>query len=165
MIITDTELNTMLFNVLDNEELYSTELQILAELQYTTGCRITEGLEFTRWTLLGNGNIQLQPQKSNNLRVFDPSITINKYFGGVINNVNTTNGLHYRKYNYYIEKIIGFNNFTIGNKGVSSHLFRHNFAKQLKVNGMSDNDIKNSLGEITQQSANHYIYSQIHYIN
>lgn len=164
MIINDTDLNNTMLSVLQDENLYSVELKEIAQLQYKTGCRITEALEFNRWTLLGNGNIQLQPQKGNNLRVFDPTIVLCKYFDKVIANNNIYSNIFYRKYNYYLEKAINYHQFTIGNKAVSSHLFRHNYARLYKANGQSDDDIRIILGEVAQQSANHYIYSQIEWI-
>ena len=98
MIINDTDLNNTMLSVLQDENLYSVELKEIAQLQYKTGCRITEALEFNRWTLLGNGNIQLQPQKGNNLRVFDPTIVLCKYFDKVIASNNIYSNIFYRKY-------------------------------------------------------------------
>ena len=164
MLINDSDLNSVLYDARDNDLLYSTELQLIADVQFRTGCRIGEAIQFNRWTLLGNGNIQLQPQKSNNLREFDPTVIRAKYFDYVIANTDLFSSVGYRKYNYYLEKVLNYHQFTIGNKSVSSHLFRHNYARQLKLLGVSDDNIRINLGEVTQQSANHYIYSQIEWL-
>lgn len=164
MLIDTIELSNILANAINDERLYSYGLIALAELQYLTGCRVNEGLEFSRWQVLGNGNIQLQPQKGNNLRVFDPSIKTCRYFQDLIKNEYSCTGIFYRKYCYYLDKILYSHMFSIGGKGVNSHLFRHNYARVNKLLGHTDNEIRIMLGEVTQQSADHYIYSEIHWI-
>lgn len=164
MIIDTITLSSILSDTLNDEKLYSREIKALAELQYLTGCRVNEGLEFSRWQLLGNGNIQLQPQKGNNLRVFDPSIQTCVYFQDLIKNEYACEKLFYRKYCYYLDKVLHYHLFSIGGKGVNSHLFRHNYARVQKLLGHTDSEIKTLLGEVTQQSADHYIYSEINWI-
>lgn len=164
MIIDTETLSDVLTDVLKDSRLYSYGLIACANLQYLTGCRANEALEFSRWQVLGNGNIQLQPQKGNNLRVFDPSIGTCVFFQDLIKGSNSCEGIFYRKYFYYLDKILGSHMFTIGGKGVNSHLFRHNYARVNKLLGHTDTEIKNLLGEVTQISADHYIYSEIHWI-
>ena len=164
MIIDTITLAGILADALNDSKLYSYGLVACAEVQYLTGCRANEALEFSRWQVLGNGNIQLQPQKGNNLRVFDPSIQTCRFFQDLIKGENACEGIFYRKYCYYLEKVLGSHMFTIGDKGVNSPLFRHNYARVKKLLGSTDNEIRIMLGEVTQQSADHYIYSEINWI-
>ena len=131
-------------------------------MQYLTGARANDVLQFSRWTLLYDMSVQLQPQKSNNLRVFMPEDVDPIFYGFLVDNINPFAGLHYRKYEYYLSQILNKNWFTIGDKKAGSHLFRHNYARKLKDGGMSDAMVMAKLGEVSTTMANFYIYRTIY---
>lgn len=160
-LITDIDLNTTLSQALNNNLLYTKKLYTCASMQFMTGCRANDVLKFNNWTLLGNGNLQLQPQKNNLLRIFEPSEVNNDFYNAIVENESYLDGLFYRKYQYYMEKILHTKYFKINDKPVSTHLFRYNYARQMKANGFTDVQIKEKLGERQLSSAQAYIYSQI----
>lgn len=164
MVISNERLDEILYNSISDGLLYTKELKIVAHTQYITGCRANDVIEFERWSNVGNNTIRLNPQKGNNFRDFDKSILDGSLVSCIENNVNLFEGLFYRKYQYYMASILGRFCFSLGSKNISTHLFRHNYAKKLKSSGYSDSDIKTMMGERNQVSANQYIYSQIHYV-
>lgn len=161
VLINDSDLENTMFACTVNPILYSKQLLICANMQYLTGCRANDVLGFDRWTLLGNGNLQLQPQKNNLLRVFTPAEIDVDFYASVVNNIDYFEGLFYRKYEYYIERIFHNHLFRINQKPVSTHLFRYNYARKLKASGSTDLEIKDKLGERRLSSAQAYIYGNI----
>lgn len=163
VIITDSELNTYCSGIAANPILYIPVMKDLVNLQYKTGCRINDILQHERWTVLGSGNLQLQPQKDNNTREFEYSEVTDKFYTSIIENTPLYAEISYRKYQYHLRQILNLYGLRLGDKGLCSHIFRHNYARQLKGSGMTDNDIKIRLGERNQSSANYYIYSTINW--
>lgn len=160
-LISDSDLNTCITDIFTNELLYTKKLFICANMQYLTGCRANDVLKFENWSVLMSGDIQLQPQKNNLLRVFSPLEIDSDFYSALLVNTNYLSGLMYRKYQYYIERILHTKYFRINDKPVSTHLFRYNYARQMKANGFTDVEIKDKLGERQLTSAQAYIYSQI----
>ncbi len=129
-----------------------------------TGCRIKEAIETDRWTPFSDF-FHLQPQKLNNIRTIlfsDLSNDVQEYIFEGNQNQSSNN---YNRYVHQFHKEFGSKKFFIGDKGCSTHLFRHRIVKEKKqLLGWSDSDIKTWLGEKTQVAANSYIYSEI-YVN
>lgn len=161
VLISNTDLENTLSSALSNQLLYSKELKICANMQYMTGARANDILNFSRWTLLANGNVQLQPQKNNLLRIFTPEEVDSGFYSALVDNYNYFEGLYYRKYEYYLERILHSHIFRVNQKPVCTHLFRYNYARKMKENGFTDVDVKDKLGERQLVSAQAYIYSQI----
>jgi len=162
-IISNSELDAKLVSVLGSSVLYSHEIKIVAEMQYLTGCRANDLLEFNRWSMLLSGQLQLQPQKGNDIRLFDYSEVNDDWYYSVASNSSLLNSLNYRKYNYYVDRALSKWNFHVMSKNISTHVFRHNYAKKLHDNGMSDLDVKVKLGERRLTSAQGYINSIIYW--
>ena len=161
VLINNTDLENTLSQALSSQLLYSKELKICANMQYMTGARANDVLNFTRWTLLANGNVQLQPQKNNLLRLFTPEEIDSNFYEALVIDSNCFEGLFYRKYEYYLERILHSHIFRVNQKPVCTHLFRYNYARKMKENGFTDAEIKEKLGERQLTSAQAYIYSQI----
>lgn len=160
-LLTNIQINSICWEVAHSFHLYGEHLSLCAQVQYYTGCRANDALQFNRWSLLANGNVLLQPQKNNLIRTFIPTDLPPKFYSYLAENYNPFVGLLYGKYQYYVGLSLRKYSPTVGQKGVLSHLFRHNYAKKLKNLGMLDVDICQKMGEKQQVSANMYIYSQV----
>lgn len=162
-IISNSELDSKLASILGSSILYTHEIKIVAEMQYLCGCRANDLLEFNRWSVLLSGQLQLIPQKGNNVRLFDLSEVNDDWYYSVATNSSLLNSLNYRKYNYYVERALKKWDFHVMSKNISTHVFRHNYAKKLHDSGMSDVDVQTKLGERRLSSAQGYIYSNIYW--
>ena len=161
-LITDSQLNNLCIYLYSNDNYYYTYVKNYFRLMYLSGCRISESIDPLLWQRSSLDTISLAPLKFNNTRIF----LISDIQCFLIDNLLASNfsvfDLNYSKVNYHILNQIRSYDITIKDKNSSCHLFRHNFAKQLKISGKSDNEIKLLLGERNQSSANEYIYSQIY---
>lgn len=162
-LIDNATLDSIMFETCNSHYLYSKELAVVAITQYTTGCRANDILQLNRWSVVDINTVRLAPQKGNNPRDFSVSILEPALIDAIFGNINIFQGLFYRKYSYYIDLALHRYNFTLGSKGIGSHLFRHNYARKLKDSGLTDSQVKDAIGERSQSSANAYIYSQIYF--
>lgn len=164
-IITDVDLNNVLQDVVYNSYYYYPVVKDVLELLLISGCRINDVLEFNRWSVVDGTKIKLKPEKNNNDRLFEESQLTSLWFNSVQNNVDLFFDINYSKVVYELKKKFDKYYFMSYNKRLLSHIFRHNYAKQLKLNGSTDLEIKNLMGEKKLSSAQNYIYSQIFWYN
>jgi integrase len=161
VIVNDSELYSICSDIVYSSLLYSKALKMCANVQFMTGARANDVLDFSRWAYIGSSTFTLNPQKGNLQRVFNVSELPPAFAAMLQANINPFNRIFYRKYEYYVNQVIGWRLLECGDRGLSTHIFRHNYARQLKVNGWSDNDIRLKLGETHLSSAQAYIYSNI----
>lgn len=154
------ELDNFLLEVDKNYTLDRQKWQLMSQ----TGCRVRESLETNRWTALSD-SFRLQPQKNNNTRDIAFKDLTQDVIGYLLAGNQNPATNNYNKYVHQFHTEFSYKKFFIGNKGVSTHLFRHRIVKIKKqVEGWTDNQIRVWLGEKTQKAANSYIYSDI-YVN
>jgi hypothetical protein len=130
------------------------------QLMWSTGCRLIESVEASRWSVNGN-KITLDTAKRNNKRkfFFDEIPEISKKF--IESGENFGLEKPQNTFQYQQQLFFGARIFTIGEKKSFNHLFRHNVARQKKKAGWTDKQIKIWLGEKNLISAEQYIYSDI----
>lgn len=158
-VITNNELDSICRETLELSSIIDPNLTILYDIMYRTGCRINDVLEFNRWTVLMNGNIQLEPQKNNNLRVFQESELPSIFYDNLVNNYNFLNGYFYGKCEYHLKSIINKYDIRRYDKKITTHIFRHNYAKKMSDTGMTNEQVRVKLGEKQLSSATGYISS------
>lgn len=129
-------------------------------LMWATGCRLVESVEATRWTVSGP-KVILDTAKRNNPRkfLFSEIPDLGKQF--IEAGINLGLEKPQNTFQYQQQLFFGARIFTIGEKKSFNHLFRHNVARQKKVAGWTDREIKIWLGEKNLISAEQYIYSDI----
>lgn len=160
-LINSVELNDILSNNLEQLKYNYFDRAYSFELMFKTGCRVNETLELNRWNIINDNEISLQPQKGNLLRVFNKSIFENNFINAIENNLPISTNLTTDKLRYNLQQHFLDYGFIIGKKRSISHIFRHNYAKQLKLNGSTDLEIKSIMGEKKLSSAMAYIYSDV----
>lgn len=161
-ILTPNQINKICRHVVETSEHYDIFLHSLFETLFLTGLRAGEVLDFSRWTVTPEGNLTVQTQKNSSPRIFKPE-ELSSVFADVI----LTNNIQLIRFNYkYIQRL--FNRFStypqifVGNKQVSTHLFRHNKAKRMLVEGYTDIQIQSYLGEKDLKNALNYINSDVY---
>jgi len=130
------------------------------ETLYNTGCRYDD-LLFSRWTITVNSTLTLKPCKYNNIRTFNFH-DVNPFF---ISYLLTGSSAFFPIPYSTLVRSFQFNAGAIlkteKNKNLLLHAFRHNYAKALKLSGLTDSQIQIQLGEKHLSSAMQYIYSNI----
>ena len=156
----DRDLKRILNLTYFNSPLFYTFFEIMYEL----GVRAGEAINIQLWKRTVNNTITLQPQKNNEKRIFDASI-INSTFIDYIDNPDTfPSYVNYSRLNSEFRKYTMFHKIYVGDKSSSLHLFRHNFVKKLQVQGYTDIEIKEVMGERNLSSVASYtnsVYSNL----
>lgn len=129
------------------------------EVMYDLGVRAVESYDISRWRIDSSGAIILQPQKGNDVRVFDSDLLSSVFLSYVKGEINVPVYINYDRLNGAFRRYTMYHGIYVGNKKSSLHLFRHNFVKQQMLLGYSDEEIQQMLGERNVESALSYINS------
>lgn len=160
-IISDEQLNNFLQEKLQMKYFFWLHELLPFQVMYATGCRAKESIQLQRWEILNELTVTLQPQKSNDIRIFNSADLPAAFISEISSPSGKLAELNYSKLNYRLSGVIDRYGLVIGNKDSSLHLFRHNYAKQLIISGSTNAQVKTKLGERTQKAADSYIYSVI----
>lgn len=133
--------------------------RIAFRAQYATGCRFTELAEPNRWTFLAPNSITLQPLKSGNLRTFN-ALTLPADFVQLVRNSSLyLSNLNLSTGSYYFRKFYPQKKVYHLDKVITTHLFRHHYAKSLFAEGKTRTEIQILMGEVDIKNSNGYIDS------
>jgi integrase len=138
---------------------------IAFNVMFFYGCRFSELRQINRFSNIDSTSFSIIPEKNNNIRTLSKTnldsvfanfiMTQNQYFSML----NLSTGSYYFK-QFYAKKIVYHET-----KVLTTHLFRHNYAKSLKFQGLTDQQIQLNLGEKDIRNSNNYIYSQLTCVN
>ena len=129
------------------------------EVMYDLGVRAVESFDMSRWRVDVSGAVVLQPQKGNDVRIFDKNLLSSTFLSYIKGEINIPDYINYDRLNSAFRRYTMYYNMYVGNKKSSLHLFRHNFVKQQMLLGYSDEEIQQILGERNIKSAQAYINS------
>ena len=161
MIITPTMLNDDCMEIITRVGKYSLTAQTCLQIIYNTGCREAEVLDRSRWSIRGDLDWDLQPQKGNPLRVI-PAAQITPAFVAYLDTKGWPSALSSRSnLRRAVQIFSSYPYMTCGGKGISSHRFRHNRIKQLKLAGQTPKQIAVTMGLVSLSIVNGYVYSTL----
>lgn len=131
------------------------------ELLFETGIRVNEAKELNRWSKINNNKYRLQPQKENTYRYFTANQIPKILQSSIEDQTNYFAKMSLDHYRYVMLNYLKGWNWRIGKKGVSTHLFRHNYVKQKIRNGVSVIDLKVEMGLLSSSTVSMYLNSII----
>ena len=129
------------------------------EVMYDLGVRAVESFDMSRWRIDASGVVILQPQKNNDVRIFDKNLLSSTFLSYIKGEISIPDYINYDRLNSAFRRYTMYHGIFVGNKKSSLHLFRHNFVKQQMLLGYSDEEIQQILGERNIESAQSYIDS------
>ncbi len=160
----NNELNMYLLEVIERLPLHTPEINFCHRLMFATGCRASEAIDMTRWSIDEHSNVLLQPLKNNNTRKFsllDVDAMIGVY---LIEHAEFRKFVNYRKLQYSMRQSLVKMNVVNGDKSSLLHLYRHNYAKQKMDTGWSLVQLQIDFGHKDVNSTLNYVNSVIEYI-
>lgn len=162
MIVTDGILN----EELENMKAKLAELGLLSDyfffqLLFETGVRVNEARELERWAKIDNNTYRLLPQKENTFRYFTADQIPKSLQSSIEDQVNYFAKMSIDHYRYVVNIYLKGWNWRIGKKGVSTHLFRHNYVKQNIESGVSVIDLQTEMGLLSSSTVSMYLNSII----
>ncbi|WP_233862678.1 site-specific integrase [Tenacibaculum piscium] len=162
-ILNDEEIKNICFAMYKTAQKNESEYLPHIYFMLFYGCRIGETFNEKIQVNNQNSTISIFPQKKNLERIltFDSLETPIFYqkllYSSFIPHIN------YKGLQRYIKKIMPIRNLTNGGKNMGAHLFRHNYIRGLKNQGLSIYEIDKKMGYTTQTVSNTYLESVIFY--
>ena len=130
---------------------------------YTYGFRIRELQNCQTWTRVGNNLINCQTSKRSNDRLIDATKAHPLLLDSVDCNKNFIYISSYSTYRRIFEGKIRGGGFCVGDKKLSTHVFRHYVVKKLHEAGQSYAQIQDYLGLTSLVMTMNYVHSNIQY--
>lgn len=154
-----TDLQAFVINVREFNKRYAS----LFNLQFNTGLRIGECVNTDRFVFQTSPYFKIITEKGSNDRVIN-SLDQDLYFIDMYNNLEypfphcseSTASYFFRRYYRYSQCFVG-------DKGITTHLFRHCLIKFWHELGFSDEYIAEQIGEKDVKNIKLYIDSQLFY--
>lgn len=158
------QLQTTVAEIIADMCQYRPEFSRLIWLQRNAGTRVNELFQPERWSVVSNGQVHLQPQKGNALRVLnfaDIGFTDAAAFQSVLNDMSR---LSKRQYERAFASIVqSFNLWRLYDNGFlhpSTHLLRHLKIKELAAAGNEKTFIATWIGEKNIDNLDYYLNSR-----
>lgn len=158
---------------LSNDELDSNLRYILGEVRkiepavypcfsamYFTGCRASESIDVSRWTIQADNSYILDTLKNNDPRYFSNFDLPFEFQLYIEQSAFVSYSINYERLRYLFKMFSLYPRIWIGRKESTCHLFRHNYVKKLMSQGLTNEEIRVKLGERNLKSALSYINSR-----
>lgn len=163
-LLSDAEIYTIAKNIAAQAGKWNKDTEIIVQTLFQTGCRIYEIFELERWSNEGNGTYSVSVEKSNETRYFDASILPPDFIKRVDAFPDGQFVVSVPQVCRWIKKHIPFAKIVNEKKEINSYIFRHAFARYLKMNGASDEHIQMQFAHTQIESTLNYIYDPLHAI-
>jgi len=162
-ILTSSELDILCQNILLNASHFDSRYKIHLTLMYGFGLRISETLLTEGLYKAENGNILVLMPKTGYTRIlptnqFSESIDFNLLYS-----LNNQSCINKKSLERLIKSHVPYYSLKCGNKGINSHLFRHNYAKKAFNQLQSYTAVNELLQEKTLSICKDYCNSLITY--
>jgi len=142
---------------------YNNNLKDFARLQFEYGLRVNEMFELSNFTHKPNGTIQLYMNKTDETRILN-NIEFNKSINWyTYNDLVNSRYVTLNKYTRAFNKSISYKGLKVGDKNISTHLFRHNRTKQLYLQYGNIQDVAVIFGTVDLPNVQGYVDSIVYY--
>ena len=162
-VITLPELSTSLNEVLVPRGGWLPTYFTLFLVHRNTGCRSSESLNKSLWSVPGDGLVYLSPLKGNSTRSFPVSQIPSSYIDWLLGVNNLYDHMTERRLSYSFEMLYKYPNVMKGNKQSALYLFRYHYVQLAYSLGISVSDITSNMGWSSDTIALGYINAVLEY--
>lgn len=156
-VLTLSEIRDTCAQVVARSERYQ-RLQYIAFLTLQrTGCREGEVCDLTRWKLTSIGTYELRAEKGTAIRTFDAVDLPVEFRYWIADRKNGRAPTSVDRLRSSFRQMSPWRSLTSGNKGISTHLYRYAFIRQLQAEGLTIPQIKSKMGLSSTKVVNGYL--------
>lgn len=123
---------------------------------FNTGCRPSELLDISRWTIIDPDTVELQPLKGNDTRTFNTTDLSEDLLFAIMFNVEPYGSLSLRQLTSVLKKILPVDIIQTVEKSAIDYMFRYNKVQTLHYQGLTDEQIQEIFGWSTPLMAASY---------
>ena len=154
-----TDLQGFIFNIRTFNKRYAS----IFDMQFKTGLRIGECVQSNRFIFLDSPNFEIITEKGSNNRIFTYT-DFDPYFQDMYNSEQYPFPYCSESVaSYFFRHYFKYSQVFVGDKGITTHLFRHCLVKFWHKLGFDNTYIAEQLGEKDIKNIQIYIDSQIYY--
>jgi len=157
------QVNMYLQEMTDTVQYIEPEFYQFLKYNYDFGFRYKELKESSRWSYHENETFLVNTEKGSNDRIV-PIDGVPKAFIESIN--DQTEGfstIRYSTFTRLFKKYYFYPYLSVGNKKVSSHIFRYLLVKRLSLQGQTIRQISDFIGEVNTNNTLGYLNAVFHY--
>ena len=155
--LTLAEIKDACAQVVDRAERYQPLQWIAFHTLQRTGCREGEVCDLTRWTLTNIGTYALRTEKGGGIRTFeavDLPVQFREWIAGRKNGRAPTSVDRLRS---AFRQMCPWSDLSSGRKGISTHLYRYAFIRQLAADKVPIEDIQRIMALASRRVVQGYI--------
>lgn len=161
-LVSDVVLDSILLRFIERLRKYDYCMYPIFKTLYDHGFRISEVLEAKRWGLNEHGIYRIETEKGS-LPRFVNYYEVEPKYRNELEYLNYSGDLrNYSQVKRRFESFFGATFFTENNRKLITHLFRHNFVKKKKKEGLSIDEIAKKIGEVNKDNVIGYVESRIY---
>lgn len=160
-ILSLNEIHAVCNAVIERTHTYQPLQSIAFKTLQATGCREGEVCDLTRWKLTKVGTYELQPEKGSKVRTFeavDLPMEFREWIAGSKTGRAPTSVDRLRS---SFRQMCPYGSLKSGKKGISTHLYRYAFMRDLKMNGRTLTEIKEIMGLSSTNVTNAYLTNPV----
>lgn len=126
-----------------------------------TGCREGEVCDLTRWSLSAVGVYTLITSKGSKARTFEAVDLPMEFREWIANRKNGRAPTSVDRLRSSFRQMSLYSSLTSGNKGISTHLFRYAYIRDLEARGATLQQIKDRMGLTSTKVVNGYLTNPV----
>lgn len=154
-----TDLQGFIFNI----RVFNKRYASIFDMQFKTGLRIGECVQPSRFVFLDDPNFKIITEKGSIDRIFDYTEFDNYFQDMYLLEQYPFPYCSESVASYFFRHYFKYSQVFVGDKGITTHLFRHCIVKFWHELGFDDAYIAEQLGEVDVKNIKLYIDSQLYY--
>lgn len=155
--LTFSEIEAEAQSIVASASTYERNLYAVFFTMYNLGCREAETTDKTLWTQTGTFTATLQPLKGGTLRAIARADVDPLFWDFLFNTTWYTHMYSLTRLRTFVNQFSNYSSMWVGNKQVSSHLFRYYRFKKMNDDGIPLHDISIFMGEASDTNTQGYI--------
>lgn len=147
--------------VIDRSEKYQPLQWVAYRAMRHTGCREGEVCDLTRWSLTKVGQYELRTEKGKGVRTIEASDLPLEFRHWIAERKDGRAPTSVDRLRSSFRQMITWRSLTVGRKGVSTHLFRYTYIRQLAEDGLSVKDIMAHMALTSERVVEGYLNNEV----
>jgi integrase len=156
------ELKAICDRVISASEKYQPVHAIAFQVMRHTGCREGEVVDLTRWWLNSIGEYELQPQKKGTIRTIQAIALPVEFRLWIAANTTGRSPTSTDRLRSAFRQMAPTAQLTVGHKGISTHLFRYTYMRDLQARGYTPAQIQTEMGITSSRVVSGYLNAEIY---
>lgn len=160
-ILTNKQIDKACSQVVTGTAGYAPQLHVAFQVQYGSGCRESEAIDYARWGQPSDEFVTLQPLKRNSVRLVPLALLPAAFIEQITGERPAQFGSSAERMRSAFMQFQTFGPLISGNKGISTHLFRYNRMRLMAESGSTVEQIRVAFGLSADSVVERYLNNPV----